>query len=128
MMLFLLIFLGAVVAQLVLPWWIVGPVAFVLSFWRGQTGGRAFLAGFSGVGLSWLLPAAWWQVHTGSILSQRVATLLPLGGNGWVLALVAAVLAGLLGGLAALAGVWLRQAFRPRPPQPATADASMAAK
>jgi hypothetical protein len=37
--------------------------------------------------------------------------LIPLGGNGWLLVLVTAILGGLVGGLAALAGVWLRQAL-----------------
>jgi hypothetical protein len=43
-----------------------------------------------------------------------VAQLLPLGGSGWVLVLLTAVLGGLVGGLAALAGCWARQAIAPR--------------
>ncbi|QNP53534.1 hypothetical protein H9L05_08220 [Hymenobacter qilianensis] len=71
----------------------------------------AFLAGFAGVGLGWLVLAGWLNIQNEGHLSHRVAELIPLGGSGWLLVLVTAVLGGLVGGLAALAGVWLRQAF-----------------
>ncbi|QIX61733.1 hypothetical protein FY528_11075 [Hymenobacter lutimineralis] len=123
MLLFLLIFLAATGAQLFLPWWSVVPVAVALGFWRGTRSGRAFLAGFAGLALSWLLPAAWLHLRTDGILSQRVATLLPLGGNGWLLALVAALLIGLIGGLSSLSGYWLRRAIWNGPPAPVSGAA-----
>ncbi|WP_303309462.1 hypothetical protein [Hymenobacter sp. BT730] len=110
MVLFLLILVLAALAQLFLPWWIITPLCFVLAAWRGHTGGRAWLAGFGGIGLGWVLVAGWLHVRTEGILSHRVAQLLPLGGNGWLLVLVTAVLGGLVGGFAALAGAWVRQA------------------
>ena len=68
-----------------------------------------------GAGLSWLLPAAWLAYQNNGLLAHRVAQLLPLGGSVPVLVLVASVVAGLVGGLAGLAGTWLRQA-RGQPP------------
>ena len=109
--LFLLILLAAPVAQLVLPWWIITPVAFALALALGRRGWGAFWAGFAGVGLGWLVLASWLNLQNEGHLSHRVAELIPLGGSGWLLVLVTAVLGGLVGGLAALAGVWLRQAF-----------------
>ncbi|SMB94077.1 hypothetical protein SAMN00120144_2337 [Hymenobacter roseosalivarius DSM 11622] len=109
--LFLLILLLGSIAQLFLPWWSITPVAFVLAFWLGRRGWGAFLAGFAGIGLGWLGMAAWLNIRNDGHLSHRVAELLPLGGNGWLLVLVTAVLGGLVGGMAALAGVWLRQAL-----------------
>lgn len=112
MVLFLLILVLAAIAQLFLPWWIITPLCFALAAWRGRTGGQAWLAGFAGVGLGWLGLAGWLHIRTDGILSNRVAQLLPLGGHGWALVLVTAVLGGLVGGFAALAGAWVRLAVR----------------
>ncbi|MBC6608461.1 hypothetical protein H8B13_16665 [Hymenobacter sp. BT188] len=109
--LFLLILIVATAAQLVLPWWVITPVAFVLAMVLARTGWGAFWAGFAGVGLGWLVLASWLNLQNEGHLSHRVAELIPLGGRGWLLVLVTAVLGGVVGGLAALAGVWLRQAF-----------------
>jgi hypothetical protein len=114
MRLFILILILAFLAQLFLPWWTIAPLCFVLAAALGGTSGRAFGAGFAGIGLGWLLMAGWLNYSSASILSHRVAQLLPLGGNGWVLVLVTAVLGGLVGGVAALAGCWARQAISPR--------------
>lgn len=113
----LLIFVLSSLAQLVLPWWVVVPVAFVAAAVRGATGGRVFLAGLLGVGLSWWLPALWLHTHGAARLTDRLATLLPLGGSGWTLALVGGLVVGVVGGLAALSGAWLRRAMQPRSPK-----------
>ncbi|KAA9331404.1 hypothetical protein F0P96_14260 [Hymenobacter busanensis] len=113
LVLFLLILIGAALAQLVLPWWSAAVVAGLLGLWWGRHAGRTFLAGFNGVGMGWMALATWHHLHSGGELSQRVAQLLPLSGNAWALVVVTAVLGGLVGGLAALAGVWIRQAVAP---------------
>lgn len=113
--LFLLILACCALGQWLLPWWCIVPICFLLAAWRGNSGGRAFLAGLLGAGLSWWLPAVWLNLHGVERLAQRLATLLPLGGSSWALVLVAGLLAGLLGGLAALSGTWTRQALAPRP-------------
>ena len=118
--LFLLILIVAAAAQLVLPWWIITPVAFALAMMMARTGWGAFWAGCAGVGLGWLGLASWLNMQNEGHLSHRVAELIPLGGNGWLLVLVTAVLGGLVGGLAALAGFWLRQALAKRSHLPST--------
>ncbi|MBC6991531.1 MULTISPECIES: hypothetical protein [Hymenobacter] len=113
--LFLVILVAGAVAQVFLPWWSVAVVAFAAALWLGTHGGWAFLAGFEGVGFVWFALAAWLNVQNQGLLSHRVAQLLPLGGNGWALVVVTAILGGLVGGLAALAGCWVRQAVSPKP-------------
>ncbi|MDB5233537.1 MAG: hypothetical protein JWR44_530 [Hymenobacter sp.] len=113
-LLFLILALSAVL-QLVFPWWSLAVGAFAVGFGLAQSGKQVFWAGFGGTGLSWLLPAAWLSYQNNGLLAHRMAQLLPLGGSATALVVVAAIVAGLVGGLAALAGVWLRQALQPRP-------------
>lgn len=110
----ILILVLAAAVQLDLPWWSLAVVAFVVGLAIAPTGRVAFWAGFSGGGLSWVLPAAWLAYQNEGLLAHRMAQLLPLGGSVVALVLVAGVVAGLAGGLAALAGTWLRQGFQSR--------------
>jgi len=112
-LLFLLIFVLSAALQALLPWWVLAVVAFALAFGLARTGKQAFWAGLGGAALSWLLPAAWLAYQNDGLLAQRVAQLLPLGGSAVALVAVAALVAGLAGGLAALAGAWLRAALQP---------------
>ncbi|HEX8425778.1 hypothetical protein [Hymenobacter sp.] len=112
--LFALILISGVLLQLFLPWWVITPLCFVLAAWQRQSGGRSFLAGFLGIGLGWLVMAGWLSLRNDGLLAHRVAQLLPLGGQGWLLVLVTAIIGGLVGGLAALAGTWASQAVAPR--------------
>ena len=96
-----------------LPWWSAVVLAFAMCFGQAQSGRDGFLAGFVGLGLSWLVPAAWLAFANNGLLAHRMAQLLPLGGSVPVLVLVATVVVGLAGGLAGLAGRWLREAAVP---------------
>ena len=111
----ILVFVLASAVQLDTPWWSMAVVAFIVGLAIAPTGRVAFWAGFVGAGLSWLVPAAWLSYQNDGLLAHRVAQLLPLGGSAVALVIVTALIAGLVGGLAALAGVWLRVAFRPTP-------------
>ncbi|GAB3575702.1 hypothetical protein [Hymenobacter daeguensis] len=112
----ILILVLASAAQLDLPWWSLAVVAFVVAMALAPSGKAGFWAGFAGAALSWLLPAAWQAYQNDGLLAHRVAQLLPLGGSPGALVLADGVVAGLVGGLAGLAGAWLRLAFRPATP------------
>ncbi len=88
-------------------------MAFAMCFGQAQSGRAGFVAGFVGLGLSWLVPAAWLSVQNNGLLAHRVAQLLPMGGSVPVLVLAATLVIGLAGGLAGLAGRWLREAVAP---------------
>ncbi|MBD2713718.1 hypothetical protein KBK19_01575 [Microvirga sp. STR05] len=111
--LLLLILVSSAGLQIFLPWWVITPLCLVLAFIWPVRGGQAFLAGFIGIGLGWLVLASWLSVRNEGLLAHRVAQLLPLGGHGWLLLLVTTILGGLVGGLATLAGAWCRFAFFP---------------
>ncbi|WBA41392.1 hypothetical protein [Hymenobacter canadensis] len=114
LLLFLLILVLATVAQLFLTWWVITPLCVGLAFFSATTAGQAFVAGFLGIGLGWLGLAGWLSLQNHHLLAHRVAQLLPLGGSAVALVLVTALIGGLVGGLAALAGSWLRQALKAR--------------
>ncbi|GAA4044818.1 hypothetical protein GCM10022409_33610 [Hymenobacter glaciei] len=101
----------AALLQMGLPWWTAVVLAFGIGFGQAQSGKAAFWVGFVGLGLSWLLPAAWLAVQNNGLLAHRVAQLLPLGGSAPALVLVATLVIGLAGGLAGLSGRWLRSAL-----------------
>ena len=107
----ILIFVLAAAAQLDLPWWSVALVGFAVGLGIAPTGKAAFWAGFVGAGLSWLVPAAWLAYQNDALLARRVAQLLPLGGSALALVVITGVVAGLVGGVATLAGAWLRAAL-----------------
>ena len=114
--LLILIFLLSAGLQLVLPWWSMALAAGGLAFGLASTGKAALGAGFGGAALSWVLPAAWLAYQNEGLLAHRMAQLLPLGGSAAALVVVTGIIAGLVGGLAALSGFWLREALRPRQP------------
>ena len=116
----LLIALFSLLAQLVLPWWSLAVVAFAVCFWRGPAprslnAGNAFLAGFAGVALVWLSYALLIHVRTDGIFTGRMSQLLLKADTSAGLMLATAVLGGLVGGLAGLAGYFVRQALVNRP-------------
>ncbi len=100
----LLIFLLSFIAGLYLPWWTVAVVAFLSALLVQPKIGAGFLAGFLGVSLLWAALAIWIDAANESLLSQKIAQLLYLGGSTQLLILVTALAGGLVGGFAAMAG------------------------
>ncbi len=94
----------AFIAGIFLPWWVLAVVAFGVALLVPQKRGAAFLAGFLGIFIMWAVVAAWIDWKNGSLLSKKIAQLLPLGGSPVLLILVTAVAGGLAGGFAALSG------------------------
>jgi len=108
----LLIALLAAVAEQFLPWWSVAVVAFVVSAFANPKPGRAFRAGFCGIGLCWLVAALLHDIANEHILSTRMAALFHLP-NYALFIVVTVFVGGLVGGLSAWAGALIRQAPNP---------------
>ncbi len=116
----LLIAFLSLLAQLVLPWWSLAIVAFAVCFWRGAAfrgvasrgpgALNAFLYGFSGVMLVWLTYALLIHFRTDGIFTGRMSQLLFKADSPALLLVATAILGGLVGGLAGLAGHFARQA------------------
>lgn len=95
-------------AGLYLPWWSIALCAFIVSVLILQAPLKAFLAGFLGVFLLWLIFS--WSIDAANdqILSHKIAQIFPLNGISFLLILVTAIVGGLVSGLAALSGSYLR--------------------
>ncbi|MBM3412744.1 MAG: hypothetical protein FJY19_05120 [Bacteroidetes bacterium] len=90
------------------PWWGFVPVAFILAAAIHQAPSKAFASGFLGMLLAWGGLSWWIDWQNNSILSKQVAVLFSLQGSSATLILLTGILGGLLGGMAALAGCFLR--------------------
>lgn len=98
----------AYLAGLVLPWWGFVAILFLVSAFLNQKNITSFLSGFISMFLLWLVLAWVIDSQNNQILSQRVATLLPLNGNSMLLMILTGAIGGVLGGMAALSGSYLR--------------------
>ncbi len=112
-MLFLFIFLVALVLQLFLPWWIVALAAFVLCFFRAVSGGHAFRHSFAAIFILWSGVALYQTMQNQHILARRVGEMFMMtSGNNWiVLVLVTGLVGALAAAIAGMAGYYSRSAF-----------------
>lgn len=89
--------------QYFLPWWSMAIGAFAMGYAFNNGGLKSFVAGLLGVGLLWLLVSLYIDQTTHSILTEKIAKLLPLNPF-----LLTALVGGLVGGFSALTGASLR--------------------
>ena len=104
--------LSSYVATQFLPWWSLVITAVVLGLiFYYQRGGLAFLAGFLGMGLLWLVQIYYLQGLDQGEIAESMGALFYLSANAliWVSALIAA----LLGGLGCWTGWVFRDLVRP---------------
>lgn len=94
-----------------LPWWSVAVAAFAVSLIISQSPGAAFISGFLGIALLWIAYSSWINQLNESLLSERIAFVLPLQGSSILLILLTGLIGGLAGGLSALSASYL---VRPR--------------
>ena len=109
----MLIVILAAIAEMFLPWWSIAVVAFLVSLLTPRRPGRAFAIGFFGIAIFWLLAALISDVANEHILSRRMAQLFHLPGY-FLFILVSALLGGLIGGMAASAAAYFKDAVNHR--------------
>jgi len=89
-------------------WWFFAIIALLVAILVHQKAGKAFFAGFLGLFILWLVLTFWIDSANNSVLSVKIASLLPLGGSKWLLMIVTAFIGGLIAGFAAMSGSYLR--------------------
>jgi hypothetical protein len=95
-------------AGLLFDWWSIAVVAFLVALLIPQTLARSFFCGFLGIFLLWAALAFWIDDKNGGRLSHQVAELFKLGGSSLLLVFITALIGGVVGGFAAMAGGSLR--------------------
>ena len=89
-------------------WWFFAIIALLVEILVHQKAGKAFFAGFLGLFILWFALTFWIDSANNSVLSVKIASLLPLGGSKWLLMIVTAFIGGLIAGFAAMSGSYLR--------------------
>jgi|SRR5690349_12633319 len=105
----LLIALLAFALGLYLPWWSIAIATFIVAAFIHQKPIISFLAGFIGIFLIWFVLAMVIDVRNQHILSKKIATLLPLNGNSFLLILITAFIGAIVGANAALTASFIRK-------------------
>jgi hypothetical protein len=105
---FLTVLLGYA-APLYFSWWSFAITSLIVAVAIHQKPTRAFSAGFFGLLFLWGVHALLIDIANEHILSQKIATLLPLGGSSMLLILVTAFIGGVISGFAALTGSFARR-------------------
>jgi hypothetical protein len=108
----LLTALLAFISGLFLPWWGIAIASLLVALLVHQKAGKALLAGFLGVFLLWAGLAWWIDMKNNGVLSKKIASILPLGGNAILLIIVTGFIGGLVAGFAAMSGSFLRSTAR----------------
>jgi len=94
---------------LYLPWWSIAIAAFIVAALIQQRPIISFLSGFIGIFLLWFVLAMIIDVRNQHILSKKLAQLLPLNGNTFLLVLITALVGALVGANAALTASFLKK-------------------
>ena len=103
----ILIAVLSALAEQWLPWWAIAVVSFMVAFVANQRPGKAFLMGFLGIAIFWLVDCIMHDIANEHILSTRMAALFHLP-NYALFIVVTLFIGGLVGGLSAWAGALLR--------------------
>lgn len=106
----LLTALFAYALGLYLDWWSIAIAAFVVSVCIPQRSWVAFLCGCLAIALLWGGYSFFLNSRNDGLLATKIASVLPLGGSRLLLMFVTAAIGGLVGGMAALTGSFLRKA------------------
>ena len=106
----LLTALVSLMLQLFLPWWSIVIAAALVAISFSQSTFRSFIAGFFGTAIVWWGYASMIDVKTQSVLSSKIAELFHAG-SPVILILISGLIAGVVGGLAAMSGNELKKMF-----------------
>jgi hypothetical protein len=116
-MLFVLLLILSFAASYVFPWWIIAIIAFVASLFMANRAAHAFWSGFLALFLAWLALSIFKSMPNEHQLAQRVAQLFGLP-HWTLLLLITCIIGGLVGGLSALSGFYVKQVFIPSEVKP----------
>lgn len=101
---FLVTVILALILSQFLPWWSVMVAGFVSALFFSLKKAAVFIVPFLAIFLFWVVYAFMMSSRNDFTLAKKIAVLLPLGGNPYILILVTGVVGGLAAGVAAFLG------------------------
>ena len=113
MILFFLIAILSFLLQLFLPWWSLAIASFGCAYSFGKKATQSFFAGLLGCGIVWLLMALFIHFSNGDLMTNRIGELLKLPSSS-ILYAASFLVAGIVGGLAAVSGYYLKAIVQSR--------------
>ncbi len=93
-------------------WWTLAIAAFIGGAIFGKASGETFAKGMAAIAVLWLIMVLYHHFSTQGILSNKIAQILPVGGNVGILIVVTILIGGIVGGLGAVSGFLVRNLFR----------------
>lgn len=111
-MLILIIIVSCFIAQSFLPWWIIAPICLVAGYYFSKSNKQAFLSGFLGIFILWLIKILALSLPNEHLLANKISQVFMLPDNqyNWILiVLISSVIGGIVGGLSCLTGSSLKK-------------------
>lgn len=102
----------AFVLSLFLPWWSIMAAALVTAFMIPLKKAAVFFIPFFAILLFWATYSFMLSSGNDFILAKRIAQLLPLGGNPYLLIGITGILGGIAAGISAIFGKQLSRLFK----------------
>ena len=102
----------ALVLSQFLPWWSVMITAFITAILFPLKRSFVFFIPFFAIASLWILQAYWLSSTNDFILANKIAILLPLQGNIYLLLLITGIVGGISAGIAAIFGKQCYLVFR----------------
>jgi len=96
----------------ILPWWSIMIVCIVVGLCVPLKKSAVFFVPFLAIALLWIVQAFLLSSTNDFILAKKIAQLLPLGGNAYLLILVTGIVGGLAGGVAGIFGKQVALLFK----------------
>jgi len=94
----------ALVFSFFLPWWSIMLAAFITGFLFSLKKAAVFFVPFLAILLLWVVYSFMISSGNDFTLAKKIAVLLPLGGNAYLLLLVTGIVGGLAAGVAGIFG------------------------
>lgn len=91
-------------APLFFPWWSFAVTSFIVAVIVHQKAGLAFVSGFFGIFLLFIIHTFIIDYTNDHLLSKKVAEILKIGSSAFSVMLLSAFIGGLISSLAALSG------------------------
>lgn len=101
----------SVVLGYMLPWWIIGLVAFVVAYAFEEKPGKSFLVSFLTIFIYWGAIAFYINIQNDGILSNRMSNMILSSDGSFLMILITAIIGGLVAGLTAFSGSSLKKAL-----------------